>query len=99
MDGRSDDVEGLFVGELDDDLAQVRLDHFDAGRLQGGVQADLLGQQRLGFDDQLGAPLPRQRQHVRPSLLRRSGKVDHAAALLDIGGELVDVVVEVLDSV
>ncbi len=50
MDGRGYDVAGRLPEQLHDALAQVRIDHLDATRLQVGVQTALFGQHRLAFD-------------------------------------------------
>ena len=51
VDRRDEDVRGALVGELADQLRQVRLDHVDPGRGERVVEADLVGGQRLHLHD------------------------------------------------
>ena len=53
VDGRHQDVGRGVAGQLHDELGQVGLDGLDAGRRERGVEADLVGGQRLHLD-QLG---------------------------------------------
>ena len=53
VDGGSDDVKRSVAGQLDDELAKIRLDGFDALRFEPLVQAHLLGKHRLALDNQV----------------------------------------------
>ena len=55
--GRADDVARRLVADLDEVLAQVRLDDLEAGFLQMGVERDLLGDHRLALGDGAGIGL------------------------------------------
>ncbi len=53
VDRRHDDVRGLLAVELDDVLAHVALQRFDAGVGHGMVELDLLADHRFALDHQL----------------------------------------------
>ena len=55
VDDRRDDVARPVAVELHDVLAEVGLDHLDAGRLERRVELDLLAQHRLRLHGQLRA--------------------------------------------
>ncbi len=65
VDRRSDDVARRLPRQLDDELAQVGLDHLDARRLQRRVQVDLLAGHRLALGDQPRPALPGDIEDVR----------------------------------
>ena len=54
LDGWRDDVDRVLLLELEDVLAEIRLDAPDAGRLERVVQADLLRGHRLRLGQELG---------------------------------------------
>ena len=55
MDRGRDDVRGRFAADLDDIFAKVGLDRLHAGRFEGLVEADLLGDHRFALGDALCA--------------------------------------------
>ena len=84
MDRRRDDVGGRFVAQLNDVLAKVGLDRLDSRRLEGVVEADLLGDHRLALGDALRA---HRLAEVDDDLARFLGVlrvVDFAAARADL---------------
>ena len=85
------------MGELDDVLAEIRLDGRHPRALEGRVQLDLLGGHRLGLHRHLHAAVPAQPEDDLAGLLAGGGPVDVAAEPLDIVGELLEVVVEALE--
>ena len=96
---RRDDVIRLFAGELDDVLAQIGFDRFDAVVFQMLVEMDFFGGHRLRFHDQLDAAIVRQiadevarfRAVVRP---------DHfAAARDDVALQFLQIVVQMIQRV
>ncbi len=84
VDGGHQDVRGLVVGELHDELGEVRLVRGDADRFEVLVEADLLGGHRLDLDDLLAAGLLDQPRDDLVGLAAVPGPVDGAAALGDL---------------
>ena len=83
VDDRRDDVRRMVLVDLDDELAEVRLDDVDAGSLERSVELDLLAHHRLRFH---GRRTPcsarcRRRWRPRPRRCRPSGRVRRAARL------------------
>ena len=88
---RHNDVGGGVSSDLDDVLAQIRLDRLDSRRNEGVVQADLLVGHGLALDGDAPAPFGDDREH---DLLRLRGiarPVHHAATCLDARREPIEV--------
>ena len=49
MNGRRDDVGRMLPGQLDDVLAEITLEHTQAGRLEMVIQGNLLGDHGLAL--------------------------------------------------
>ena len=73
MQGRDDDVGGLFLAQLEDDLGQIGLEGADAGSFQEGIQLNLGRGHGLDLDDLGGVFLAQQIE-------------DDAAGLGGVGG-------------
>ena len=86
MDRRHDHVRRRLPSELDDPLAQVSLDHLDAGRLERVVEEQLLRDHRLALRHESGpAPLA-QVDDVAHGILGRGRFIDNRAG--GLGGRL-----------
>ncbi len=95
MDGGGDDVRWSIARELDDELAQIRLDHAAPVCLQGVIQLDLLGDHRLRLDDLADTVGLSDRANVFHRLLGVSGEEDGSAHSLDRLCELGEVPIEI----
>jgi hypothetical protein len=91
VDGGRDDVARQLVAELDDVLAEIRLDGPDAVRFQVMVDPDLLRDHGLALRDRLGIGLAADGQDDVAGFLRIAGEMDVPAGglhLLLVGLEL-----------
>ena len=61
VDDGGDDVARRFAPDLHDILAEIGLDHLDAGGFEMGVEPDLLRHHGLALGDELGARLAAER--------------------------------------
>src|SRR5262249_12855231 len=93
------EVRRPFAGELDDELAEIRLDDFHTRPLQRGIEMNLLRRHRLGFDDALRAGLASDLHHDSSRVLRGRGPVDLAAAPDNRGFELFEIAIEMSERV
>jgi hypothetical protein len=82
--GGRDDVAGRFARQLDDVLAEIRLDGLHARRLQGLVHSDLFAHHGLALGDALGARLVADLHHDALRVLGGLCPV-HLPALADDG--------------
>ena len=92
---RDDDVRRHLVGELNDPLPEVGLEDGEPSFLEGRVETDLLGGHALGFDHGLGVTSASDLQHNAARVLDVGSPVHRRACLLGLGGELLEVAVEV----
>ena len=87
VDRRHDHMAGRLVCQLDDPLAQIRLDHLDPGCLEVVAEEDLLGDHALAFGQQLHAVGAENGQDRVAGLVRRIDLMDLRAAGLCGGDE------------
>ena len=99
VDRRGDEVRRPFAGELDDELAEIRLDDFDAGLLQRRVEVDLFRRHRLRFDDKFTLGALGDVEDDSAGVLGRGRPVDVATEALHGGFELLQIAVEVGEGV
>mgnify|MGYP003668516988 CR=1 FL=1 len=97
--GGRDDVRGWLLGELDDVLAQIGLDHLHAVGDQRLVQADLLGDHGLALGHRLRVVTLADFEHDAPRLGRVARPVHVTAGGRDRRLVLLEVVVEVFQDV
>ena len=99
VDGRGDDVRRAVLGDLDDELAQVRLDHPASVGFEGVVESDLLGDHGLRLDHPLDPVGAGDLAHVVHRLGGVCGEEHGAAEPLDSVRELLEVPIEVGEGV
>ena len=87
------------MADLHDELAQIGLNHVDAGGFQGVDEVDLLADHRLGLDAALAVRTSSDADDDALGLLAVGGEVHLAAVALDVGDELLEVIVEVIQRV
>ena len=97
LDRRSDDVDGVLTGELEDVFAEIGFDDADAHGLEGGVEPDLLRRHRLRLGRELRAVPCADVCDVRVRVRGRSRDHRLAAVPLDSGAEPLDMRVEIVD--
>ena len=88
VDGRHDHVARAFAAQLDDPLAEVRLDDFEVVLLQAVVEEGLLGRHGLGLDDLLAGVVLGDAGHDLVGLVAVLGPVHLDAVGLGLGLEL-----------
>ncbi len=99
VDRRREDVGRGLAAQLDDVLAEVGFDRLDSRRLEGVVEADLLGDHRLALGDALRAHRPAQVDDDGARFLSVLRVVDLAAARADLGLVGLEVKVEMRERV
>ena len=99
VDGRGDNVARRLARELDDVLAEVRLDNFDVRFLERLVEADLLPHHRLALGDGARARLAADAEDEGPRLGRVHRPVHLPARGGDLRLEALEVEVEVREGV
>ena len=97
--GGSYDVKRSVAGQLDDVLAEVSLDGFDALRFELVVQAHLLGEHRLALDHEINIPALRHADDVAGRLGGVFCEEYVPSGLLDVLGEQIQVVVQIFYNV
>ena len=99
VDDRRDDVRRMVLVDLDDELAEVRLEDVDAGAGERGVEVDLLAHHRLRFHRRPHSVLPGDVGDDGDCLFGGLGPVDVPAAGVHGCFELTEVVPELRDRV
>ena len=99
VQGRGHDVIRPLVRELQDVLAEIGFHGFQMMMLQALVEMNLLGSHRLGFDDHLRFAFLRKSKHEVGDFLAVAAEHNLAAVRHDIGFQLIEVVIQILDGV
>src|SRR5581483_4877978 len=94
VDGGGDDVARRLPADLDEVLAQIGLDHLEAGALEVGIEADLLRDHRLALGDDARARLAANRGDDLPRILGRGREVHSGARFCRLPLELLQVEIE-----
>ena len=96
---RRNNVAGRLFRELDNVLAEIRLDGFDAGALQCLVDGDLFAHHGLALGDALGTDTPADTDDDVAGVLRRARPVDFSTVGLHALLESFQIKVQILQRV
>ena len=99
VDGRGNDVGRRFACELNDELAEIGLEGFDARSDQRMIQADLLGRHAFDLNSAPHAVRPGDLQHNAVGFVPVSRPVDVAAGLSDTLFQQGQIVIKMGDGV
>ena len=89
-------IRSLFA-ELNDELAQIGLDHLKAGLLERFVQVNLLGGHGLGFDNRARLFFADDAKDDVARLLAGAGPMNSCATRFQFVGEIDQIFVEMVD--
>ena len=95
VNGRSDDVRRRLAGKLDDVLAEISLERFNAFGLERGVQMNLFRRHALALDDESRTALARQSLDDVVRFGRVTGPMNLSTGSFGIRGELLEIPVEI----
>ena len=99
MDDRDDQVAGAVVADLDDELAQIRLDDLHPRLLQRGRELDFLAGHRLALDAALAVRRSGDLGDDPLGLVAVGGEMDVAAVLHHVLLKLLKVIIEMIQGV
>jgi hypothetical protein len=97
LDRRGNDVHRMLAGELEDVLAEIGLDDFDACGFERRVQLDLLGEHRLPFRNELCIGGCADPCHRRLRLFRCWAEMRVSPGRFEGGNEPFEMSIEIVD--
>ena len=97
MNDRRHQMRRLIVADLNDEFAKIGFDDVQSGLFEHVGEVDLLADHRLAFDDAGGFLLAGDVENDLPGIFGGGGEMNVAAIFLDVGLELIEVVIEVVE--
>src|SRR6185437_11385930 len=99
MHRRRDEMRWPFAGQLDDELTEIGLRHFQSRRFEGRIKVYLLRGHRLRFNDAPAVRLPGNVENDVPRILRVAGPVNVTATFVDGRFQLFEIAIEMREGV
>ena len=96
MDDRRNEMARLVVADLDNEFAEIGFDEIHSHGFEVVGQFDFLAGHRLAFDDALAAGFAGDSGDDAAGIGAVVGEMNGAAVFLDGGGELLEVIVEMI---